>query len=582
MDKWEKYMGKKILINFIKEHLVSYSIGIVFMLLTSYIQTLFPKVLGNTIDILKVNNFNPKSVYINLVYIVLIAVGTFASTYAWRNLIIGNGRTLECYLRERLFDHFQKLSPEFYNKRKTGDLIAYAINDINAVRMTFGPATSMAIKGIVICVISVYSMAKTINWKLTILVLLPIPIIIFVMFNIGKIVRKRFKKVQESFAAISDRVQENISGIRVIKAYVQEEDEVKKFEELNEQMVESNLKMVGISAYVAPLIELCFSISFVLNLIIGGNMALENNISLGQFIAFNGYLTMIMAPIISIGRIITIVQRGMASLGRLNEIFNVNPEIKEGDSLVKSPIKGSIEIKNLSFSYPNSKEIALRDINLIIPQGHTLGIIGKTGSGKSTLINLLLKMYNILNEKVLFDGIDINDYELNTLRDSFGFVPQENFLFNASISDNIKFFKDTYSKDEMINAAQNSCIYESIMDFPKGFDEILGERGVNISGGQKQRISIARALIKNPQILILDDSLSAVDTITEKQILKNLKTIRKNKTTIIIAHRISAVIDADKIIVLDKGKILERGTHLELVKKGGLYYDIYNAQSQNS
>lgn len=582
MDKWEKYMGKKILINFIKEHLVSYSIGIVFMLLTSYIQTLFPKVLGNTIDILKVNNFNPKSVYINLVYIVLIAVGTFASTYAWRNLIIGNGRTLECYLREKLFDHFQKLSPEFYNKRKTGDLIAYAINDINAVRMTFGPATSMAIKGIVICVISVYSMAKTINWKLTILVLLPIPIIIFVMFNIGKIVRKRFKKVQESFAAISDRVQENISGIRVIKAYVQEEDEVKKFEELNEQMVESNLKMVGISAYVTPLIELCFSISFVLNLIIGGNMALENKISLGQFIAFNGYLTMIMAPIISIGRIITIVQRGMASLSRLNEIFNVNPEIKEGDSLIKTPIKGTIEIKNLSFSYPNSKELALRDINLIIPQGHTLGIIGKTGSGKSTLINLLLKMYNISNEKILFDGIDINDYELNTLRDSFGFVPQENFLFNASVSDNIKFFKDAYSKDEMINAAQNSCIYKSIMDFPKGFNEILGERGVNISGGQKQRISIARALIKNPQILILDDSLSAVDTITEKQILKNLKTIRQNKTTIIIAHRISAVIDSDEIIVLDKGKILERGNHLELVKKGGLYYDIYNAQSQNS
>ncbi|KZL89071.1 ABC transporter ATP-binding protein [Clostridium magnum] len=575
-------MGKKILINFIKEHLVSYSIGIVFMLLTSYIQTLFPKVLGNTIDILKVNNFNPKSVYLNLVYIVLIAVGTFASTYAWRNLIIGNGRTLECYLREKLFDHFQKLSPEFYNKRKTGDLIAYAINDINAVRMTFGPATSMAIKGIVICVISVYSMAKTINWGLTILVLVPIPIIIFVMFHIGKIVRKRFKKVQESFAAISDRVQENISGIRVIKAYVQEEDEVKKFEELNEQMVESNLKMVGISAYVAPLIELCFSISFVLNLIIGGNMALEDKISLGQFIAFNGYLTMIMAPIISIGRIITIVQRGMASLGRLNEIFNVNPEIKEGDNLIKAPIKGTIEIKNLSFSYPNSKEIALRDINLIIPQGHTLGIIGKTGSGKSTLINLLLKMYNVSNEKILFDGIDINDYELNTLRDSFGFVPQENFLFNASVSDNIKFFKDTYSKDEMINAAQNSCIYESIMGLPKGFDEILGERGVNISGGQKQRISIARALIKNPQILILDDSLSAVDTITEKQILKNLKTIRKNKTTIIIAHRISAVIDADEIIVLDKGKILERGTHLELVKKGGLYYDIHNAQSQNS
>jgi len=574
-------MGKKILINFIKEHIISYSIGVVFMLLTSYIETLFPKVLGNTIDILKVKNFNPKAVYINIGYIIFIALGTFITTYAWRNLIIGNGRTLECYLREKLFDHFQKLSPEFYNRRKTGDLIAYAINDINAVRMTFGPATSMAIKGIVLCVISVYSMVNTINWKLTILALLPVPIIIFGMYNIGKIVRKRFKKVQESFAAISDRVQENINGIRVIKAYVQEEEEVKKFQELNDQMVESNLRMIGISAYLTPLIELCFTISFVLNLILGGNMVLQGKISLGQFVAFNGYLTMIMNPIISIGRIITIFQRGMASLSRLNEIFDVNPEIKEGTNLIKTPIKGTIEIKNLSFSYPDSKELALSDINLTITQGQTLGIVGRTGSGKSTLVNILLKMYNISNKKIFFDKTDINDYELHTLRDSFGFVPQDNFLFNASISDNIKFFKDTYTEDEIINSAKNSCIYDSIMTFPKGFDEILGERGVNISGGQKQRISIARALIKNPQILILDDALSAVDTITEKQILKNLKRIRKNKTSIIISHRISAVIDADEIIVLDKGKILERGAHLELLEKGGIYYGLYKTQSQN-
>lgn len=575
-------MGKQILINFIREHKISYSIGVLFMLLTSYIQTLFPKVLGNTIDVLKIDNFNNADVYRNIGYIMLIAIGTFATTYVWRNLIIGNGRTLECYLREKFFDHLQKLSPEFYNRRKTGDLIAYAINDINAVRMTFGPATARGINGIVICVISVYSMAKTINWRLTILSLLPVPIIIFAMFKIGKMVRKRFKKVQESFGAISDRVQENINGIRVIKAYVQEEYEVKKFQELNNQMVEANLSMVSVSAYLAPLIELCFTISFVLNLILGGNMVLEGKISLGDFIAFNGYLTMIMAPIISIGRITTIVQRGMASLHRLNEIFNVAPAIKDGEDLIKTPIKSGIEIKNLSFSYPNSQEMVLEDINLIIPKGYTLGIIGKTGSGKSTLVNLLLKMYNVKRGNISFDGIDINDYNFNTLRDSFGFVPQENFLFNDSIKNNIKFFKDVYSKDEIINAAKNSCIYESIMTFPKGFDEILGERGINISGGQKQRISIARALIKNPEILILDDALSAVDSITEAQILKNLKRIRENKTSIIIAHRISAVIHADEIIVLDKGKILEKGTHSELLERGGLYYDIYRAQCQNS
>ena len=571
-------MGQKILINFIKEHKISYIIGVIFMLLTSYIQTLFPKVLGNTIDILKVDNFEPKSVYLNIGYIMIIALGTFASTYAWRNLIIGNARSLECYLREKLFDHFQKLAPEFYNRRKTGDLIAYSINDINAVRMTFGPATAMSINGIVICVISIYSMAKAINWSLTIIALVPVPFTIFVMFKIGKIVRKRFNKVQENFASISDRVQENINGIRVIKAYVQEDEEVKNFEELNDKMAKSNLDMVRISSYLSPLIEICFTISFVLNLIIGGNMVLDGEISLGDFIAFNGYLTMIMAPIVSIGRIITIFQRGMASLNRLNEIFDTNVDIKENESCVKAPVKGDIEIKKLSFSYPDSKETVLSDINLSIPRGHTLGIVGKTGSGKSTLVNLLLRMYNVPKGKIFFDGTDINEYELKTLRDSFGFVPQDNFLFKASISDNIKFFKQIYSDDEVIGSAKNSCIFESVMDFPDGFNTILGERGVNISGGQKQRISIARALIKNPEILILDDALSAVDTITETQILKNLEKARESKTSIIVAHRISQVIDADEIIVLDKGKILERGNHLELIEKGGLYYDIYKSQ----
>ena len=571
-------MGQKILINFIKEHKVSYIIGVIFMLLTSYIQTLFPKVLGYTIDILKVNNFDPKSVYINIIYIILIAFGTFASTYAWRNLIIGNARNMECNFREKLFEQFQKLSPEFYNRRKTGDLIAYAINDINAVRMTFGPATAMSINGIVICAISIYSMAKAINWSMTLLALIPVPFTIFIMFKIGKIVRKRFNRVQQNFASISDRVQENINGIRVIKAYVQEDEEVKNFEELNDKMAESNLDMVRISAYLSPLIELCFTISFVLNLIIGGDMVLKGNISLGDFIAFNGYLTMIMAPIISIGRIITIFQRGMASLNRLNEIFDTRVDIKEKEASIKTSIKGSIEIKNLFFSYPDSKEIVLSDINLSIPRGNTLGIIGKTGSGKSTLVNLLLRMYNVRAGMILFDGIDINDYELKTLRDSFGFVPQDNFLFKASISDNIKFFKQIYSEDEVIASAKNSCIFESIMDFPEGFNTVLGERGVNISGGQKQRISIARSLIKNPEILILDDSLSAVDTITETLILKNLEKARKNKTSIIVAHRISQVIDADEIIVLDKGKIVERGTHSELIEKGGLYYEIYKSQ----
>lgn len=571
-------MGKKILINFIKEHKVSYTIGVTFMLLTSYIQTLFPKVLGDTIDILKVNNFSNKDVYINIAYIMLIALGTFVTTYAWRNLVIGNARNMECHLREKLFEHFEKLSPEFYNRRKTGDLIAYAINDISAVRMTFGPATAMSINGIVICLISIYSMARAINWKVTLLALLPIPVIVLIMIKIGGIVRKRFKKVQENFASISDRVQENINGIRVIKAYVQEDKEVEKFEVLNEKMSESNLDMIRVSSYVSPLIEICFTISFVLNLIIGGNMVLEGSISLGSFVAFNGYLTMIMAPIISIGRIITIFQRGMASLNRLNEIFDAEIDIKEIEDCVRSSIDGDVEIKDLSFNYPGAEEAVLKDINISIPKGHTLGIVGKTGSGKSTLVNLLLRMYNVPRGKIYFDGVDINDYELKSLRDSFGFVPQDNFLFKASVSDNIKFFKQIYEDEEVIDATKNSCIFDSVMSLNDDFNTVLGERGVNISGGQKQRISISRALIKNPDILILDDSLSAVDTITETKILQNLRRLRGNKTSIIIAHRMSAVMEADEIIVLDEGRIVERGTHSELLEKEGIYYDIYKSQ----
>lgn len=575
-------MGKNIILDFFKKNKIKYIIGIIFMLLSSFIQTLFPKVLGAAIDVLKENHFDTRIVKTKILYILLIGSGTFLCTYIWRNLVIGNGRKLECSLREKLFKHMQKLSPEFYNAKKTGDLIAYSINDISAVRMTFGPAAAMSINGIVVCISSIYLMSQAINWRLTLMSLLPIPLLVFFMLKIGKIVQKRFRHVQETFASISDRVQENIYGIRVIKAYVQEEDEVKNFEAISNEMMESNLSMVRVSSLLSPVIELCFSISFVLNLIIGGNMVLKNTITLGDFIAFNTYLTMIMGPVISIGRVINIFQRGMASLKRLNEIFNVVPKITDGAAMIEMPVKGSINIKNLDFKYPGAEVFALKDVSVEIPKGHVLGVIGRTGSGKTTLVNLLLKLYNVQDGMVYIDGNDINDYELETLRSGFGYVPQDNFLFSASIKDNIKFFRDDYSDEEIEKAAKVSCIYENIENFPDKFDTLLGERGVNLSGGQKQRISIARAITMNPAVLILDDALSAVDTITESDILNNLKEIRKDRTTIVIAHRISALASADEIIVLDEGKIYERGTQEELLSKGGLYYDIYKEQCKDT
>lgn len=522
-------MSDNIIFKFLKEHKYSYIVGIFFMLVTSYIQTLAPKILGRTIDLLKASSVNLHLVKIYIIYMLLVAIGTFVCTYAWRNLVVGNARKLECYLREKLFDHFQKLSPEFYNKRKTGDLIAYAINDISAVRMTFGPSTARMVNGVVICAISIYSMAQAISLKLTLIALIPIPFVFYFMLKAGKIVRKSFKKVQKNFATISDKVQENINGIRVIKAYVQEDEEVRNFEFLSDEMMNSNIELVKVSSVLSPIIEICFSISFVLNLIIGGNMVLKGTVSLGSFIAFNGYLMMIITPVISMGRIINNIQRGMASYGRLNEIFSVVPQVVDGEKMLTSEIKGSIQIKNLCFSYPDSDKKALEDINVDVDAGNFLGIVGRTGSGKTTLINLLIKLYNVDRGMIYIDGNDINDYSLETLRNAFGYVPQDNFLFSASIRDNITFFKDEYTKEDIENAAKCGCIYDTIMSFNDGFDTILGERGINISGGQKQRISIARAVIKNPPVLVLDDALSAVDTITEFEILNNLKRIRKRK-----------------------------------------------------
>ncbi len=571
-------MADNKIINFFKENKFSYIAGIIFMILSSYIQALFPKVLGKTIDLLSVHSINKSMVFTDIFYIVLISIGTFIFTFIWRNLVIGNARKLECDLREKLFSHFQKMSPEFYSERKTGDLIAYAINDISAVRMTFGPATALAINGVVLCIVSIYSMCNAIDFRLTLITLLPIPFIVIFTTKIGKIIKVRFRKVQENFSNISDKVQENIYGIRVIKGYVQEDNEIENFEILNKQISNSNLSMVRASSLLAPVIEVAFSISFVMNLIIGGNMVLAKKISLGDFVAFNSYLTMIMTPIISIGRVINIYQRGMASLGRLNDIFKVKPQIKDALNQKTIELLGNAEFKNFDFSYPGTSTNVLNNINLKISKGHTLGIIGKTGSGKSTLVNSLFKLYNLGSGEVFIDGKDINTIPVAALRTSFAIIPQDNFLFSDTIKNNISFFKDIYSEDDLEVASKNSLIYESIVDFKDGFETLLGERGVNLSGGQKQRVSIARAIIRNPSILILDDSLSAVDTITEKQVLHNLKELRADKTNIIIAHRISAVAHADEIIVLDKGRISERGTHTQLIKERGLYYEIYNEQ----
>lgn len=572
-------MKNRVIIDFIKKHWIGYVVGIAFMVLSSFIQTLIPSILGQIIDFLKCPSIDRDIVLKYTGYMVFAALLTFLTRFIWRYFIMGNARKLECYMRQKLFEHFQSMSLSFYNKNKTGDLMAYAVNDISAVRQTFGPGFALVINGIGIGSISFISMIKSVNFKLTIMALLPIPFIIFLMSRIGKEIQIRFRKVQESFAAISDRVQENISGIRVIKSFAQEDDEVLRFEELNSNIKRANISMVRASSILSPMTEVLFGISFMINLIYGSRMVMRGEITLGDFVAFNGYLTMIMRPVISIGRVINIFQRGMASFKRIKEIFNVEPEIQDSlEALEPENINGDIEIKNLTFSYPDIEEPALKNINLKVKGGQILGIVGKTGSGKTTIINLLLKLYNVERNKILIDGKDINDISLEVLRENIGCVPQDNFLFSTTIENNIRFFTDEYTDEDVLNAAQMSMIYQAIMDFPEGFNTVVGERGVNLSGGQKQRISIARAIIKNPSVLILDDALSAVDTKTEEGILENLKAVLNGRTGIIIANRISAVRNADLIIVMDKGEIIERGTHKELITNNKLYYKLYKEQ----
>lgn len=572
-------MKNRVIVDFIKKHWVGYILGISFMVLSSFILTLVPTILGKIIDFLENPSIDRDIVLRYTRYMVYAAFGTFLTRFVWRYFIMGNARKLECYMRQKLFEHFQSMSVSFYNRNKTGDLMAYAVNDISAVRQTFGPGFALIINGIGIGTISFISMIKSVNFKLTLLALIPIPLIIFLMSRIGKEIQIRFRRVQESFASVSDRVQENISGIRVIKSFAQEDDEVLRFEELNSNIKKANIDMVRASSLLSPMTEVLFGLSFMINLIFGSRMVMRGEITLGDFVAFNGYLTMIMRPVISIGRVINIFQRGMASFKRINEIFNVEPEIKDALSAFEpEKINGDIEIKNLTFCYPGFDEPALKNINLKVESGQILGIVGKTGSGKTTIINLLLKLYNVERNKIFIDGKDINDLSLEILRENIGCVPQDNFLFSTTIEDNIRFFTDEYTDEDVLNAAQMSLIYQAIMDFPEGFSTIVGERGVNLSGGQKQRISIARAIIKTPSILILDDALSAVDTKTEEGILENLKSVLDGRTGIIIANRISAVRNADLIIVMDKGEIIEKGTHEKLINDGKLYYELYNEQ----
>lgn len=570
-----------ILKGFFKQHGWRYLPGVLFLVINAYLDVLPPRLLGNAIDLMSKAPIDEGAVLTILLYMVLAAIGIFATRSAWRSFINGNARRMEMWLRRELFTHMQRLSVDYYNHQKTGDLMAYAINDVNAIRMTCGPGFALASMSLFTGIFSIMRMTTGINPYLALFALLPTPIVLIIIIKMGTLSRQRFRKVQEAFAKVSGRVQENITGIRVIKAYAQETREVERFEPLNEEMRKTNVDMVKISSAISPMVALAFGVSFTISLIYGSFLVRQGAITIGDFVAFNGYLALIISPVQAVARVTNILQRGMASLKRFSSVMTTPPDIEEPtENLHKGPLKGELQVKDLTFRYPRTSEDTLRRVNFSIRSGGTLGILGHTGSGKTTLANLLVRLYNAPRGSIFYDGVDINDISLDTLRSGIGYVMQDNFLFSATVAENIAFYAPDATRADVEEAAKKAGIYDNIAAFPEGFETTVGERGVTLSGGQKQRISIARALIRRPRLLILDDALSAVDAQTEQTIWSSLRTeLATGMSGVIIAHRVSALMACDEIIVLDGGEVIERGSHEELMHLGGAYAKTARSQA---
>ena len=565
------------LLPYLKKYKWSYVWGTVCVLLNNGIWILFPTILGRAIDDLKAGITRPKLFTYSLLLIgVALAKGIFQFLTRW--VVIGISREIEFDLRNDLFEHLEKLSYSYYQRTRTGDIMARATNDLNAVRMLLGPAIMYSANTIVYTVGALAFMLK-INPRLTLYAFLPLPVVSIVVQYFGRQIHERFERIQAMFSDISARAQENFSGARVIRAYVQEQPEIASFEATNQEYIRRSLKLVRLMGMLWPTLETMLGLAVVLVFWLGGRQVLLGHMTAGAFVAFLSYMWFLTWPVIALGWVINIFQRGTASMGRINEILTEQPEIQDGNE-VRVPslvsLRGEIEFRGLNFSYNGTQ--VLHDVNLRIAEGSSLAIVGPTGSGKTTLVSLIPRIYDAAPGTVLLDGRPIREYAIETVRRNIGFVPQETFLFSDTVRENIAFGKEQVTDAEVREAAEGANIAADIESFPEKYKTVVGERGITLSGGQKQRTAIARAIIRDPRILILDDALSSVDTHTEDKILNHLREIMQGRTTIFISHRVSTVRNADQIAVLDKGRIVEQGTHEELLARNGYYTELYNKQ----
>ncbi|PMC51833.1 ABC transporter ATP-binding protein [Gemella sanguinis] len=560
---------------FLKLEKRRYIIGILALSLVSVFNLIPPKVIGNIVDKIEAGNLTNSQLFINIIYLVLAAFIMYGLRYVWRVYIFGAAYNLGRILRFRLFQHFTKMSPSFYQKYRTGDLMAHATNDVNAVVMVAGGGVMSAVDASITALVTLFTMVFLISAKLTLIAVIPLPFLAYATNKLGEKNHQSFKEAQESFSDLNNKVQESVSGIRVTKSFGYGNDEINSFGETNKKVFSKNIIASKYNALFDPMVLVFVGLSYTLTLIFGGIFISRGEISVGNLVTFVTYLDMLVWPLQAIGWLFNIGQRGDVSYTRIEKLLAEENDVVEKENTIPAH-NGRLEYNINSFSYVG--EETLSDIKFAIDKGQTLGIVGVTGSGKTTLLKLLLREYDVEDGSIYLNNHNIKDYKLNDLRSLIGYVPQDQVLFAMSIKENIR-FADTKYKDKQVEDITKVCgIYDDIVNMTDGFDTIIGERGVSLSGGQKQRMAMSRALIMNPEILILDDSLSAVDAKTEHLILENLKEERSGKTTIITAHRLSAIVHADLIIVMDNGKIIERGTHDQLIAQEGWYKETYNTQ----